>query len=67
MSESKPDLEWRITSTLGPRYMTPVHFASREAAQDYLNEHRRLLADLPGGDTLRIEYRQIPEWKALDD
>ena len=67
MPEQMTERQYRVASTLGPRYATPTHFPDLEAAQGFLREHHRILGDLPGSDTLRIETREVTTttWEAV--
>lgn len=52
----------RYISTLGPRYALPLIFPSVEAARAHATKADKLIGDLTGMDTMRIEVLTASGW-----
>ena len=56
-SPSLPHTEYRVASSLGSGYMIPQIFDTFDEADDFLTRHNKVLAGLPGVDSVRVEFR----------
>lgn len=57
---------YRFASTMGDRYCFPLMFFDLDAARAHEALHHKLIGDLPGADTMRIEVFTDDGWQPLD-
>lgn len=57
---------YRYASMMGERYAMPIYFGSLAEAQDHERLCKRVIGDLPGQDSMRIEKAIATGWQPLE-